>query len=169
MKSGIWKKVIIAEIILFIALSGIMFNGNTFSREEVDIKVGESFKEYIGAECEFQLTGEEADAFLYEAALDSGETIRANAAYRKLLGKYNITKITYEIADSDGKAEVTRVNVAEFLGNMAMIVAAGDLAAWFIISWRRGTLGEQRVFGRSRKKKEEKAKKDKYKAQGPTL
>lgn len=152
MKSGIWKKVIIAEIILIIALIGFMFTGNTFSREEVDAKVDESFMEYVGAECDFQLAGEEDGIFLYKGTVAGGEDITARAEYRTILGSYNITKLIYEIDGGEGSAEVTRTDVIEFITNIIMIVAAGDLISWFIISWRKGTLGEQKVFGRSKKK-----------------
>ncbi|MBR4411598.1 MAG: hypothetical protein IKT31_09785 [Firmicutes bacterium] len=162
MKTGIWKKVIIAEIILFIALCGFMFADNTFSREDVDLKVNDAFKEYVGAECDFSLTGEEEGAFLYEGTVESGETIVADVEYSILLGKYNITKMTYNIAGSEGSAEVTRVDLKEFIPNIFMIIAAGDLVAWFIISWRKGTLGEQKVFGRKKAKEKKPSK-------GPTL
>lgn len=162
MKNGIWKKVIIAEIILFAALCGFLFSGNTFSREDVDLKVNDTFKEYVGAECNFNLTGEEEGTFLYEGTIESGETIIADVEYRILLGKYNITKMTYKIAGSEGTAEVTRVDLKEFIPNIFMIIAAGDLVAWFIISWRKGTLGEQKVFGRKKTK-------EKKPLNGPTL
>ena len=168
MKSGIWKKVIIVEIILLIALCGALYTGNTFSREEVDLKVNDTFMEYVGAECEFLFTSEDGNTFLYEGTVAMGEAIKATVEYEKLPGGYNITKIVYVMDGNEGSAEVTRLNVAEFIGNLIMIVAAGDLIAWFIISWRKGTLGEQKVFGR-KKKEETDVQVIKKAPKGPTL
>ncbi len=137
MKKLTWKIMIAVEIIVLFLAVLVVVPSNVYTQDEFDTKVEESFLTYVGAECDFQKTGEEDGAFLYEGTIASGEKITARAEYRNVFGKYNLTHLVYEMADGEGSASLDRVDVWEFLRNMVLILVGVAFVIWGSVGYHK--------------------------------
>lgn len=132
-----WKILIAAEIVVLFLAVILVFPSNMYTQEAFDSKIEESFFAYVGVECEFTKTGSEEGAFLYEGTVASGEKISARAEYRNVLGKYNLTRLTYEMDGGAGTASLERIDLWGFLRNMILILAGVTFVIWGSVGYHK--------------------------------